>query len=272
MTNAVRTEYVALPTETDLDLRAYVARPAGPGRYPGVVVIHEIFGLDGHIEDMSRRLAGVGYTVIAPDLYSVDPFGKTLTANDVSRALGVMMSMPASQLGDPKALGEVLGKLPADQATRIQQVMGWLFSRDLSVLLPDIGRAIDWLRAQPEATGRVGMTGFCYGGGMTLRAAFAGLAIDAAAPFYGGNPPLETVAQVACPLLLMYGREDERLIGDLPKLLDALTRAGKSYELHLYEGAAHAFMNDTRPKVYHDRAATDAWSQLTGFFARHLGG
>jgi carboxymethylenebutenolidase len=116
----------------------------------------------------------------------------------------------------------------------------------------------------------VGAVGFCFSGGMTLRLAFAGAALDAAVPFYGQNPPLDQVGNVRCPLLLMYGRRDPFIMPGVPALLAAIQDAGLSYGMHIYEEAGHAFLNDTRPDFYHAASAHDAWQHTTHFFHQHL--
>jgi carboxymethylenebutenolidase len=108
------------------------------------------------------------------------------------------------------------------------------------------------------------------GGGATLRLAFAGAPLQAAAPYYGANPPLEQASQVRCPLLLMYGRQDPFIMPGVPALLGAIQEADLTYEVHIYEQAGHAFLNDARPDRYNEAAAHDAWERTRDFFGRHL--
>ncbi|HEY8746062.1 MAG TPA: dienelactone hydrolase family protein [Chloroflexota bacterium] len=260
---------IALPGQQE-ELTVYVARPEDDRAYPAVLLIHEAFGLDEHIAEVTRRLAAEGFVVVAPDLFSLDSFGRTVTPAEMMEGMRLRMALPPERRMDPAAMAEALAQLPEAQGTRLRQVLAWSAQRDNAALVPPLQELVAWARARSDTTAAVGVTGFCFGGGMTLRLAFAGAAIDAAAPFYGQNPPLEQAGQVRCPLLLMYGRNDPFIMPGLPALLGALHGAERSYELHVYEQAGHAFLNDTRPDMYGRVAAEDAWHQLTRFFGQHL--
>jgi len=260
---------IALPDQQE-ELTIYVARPEDDRAYPAVLVIHEAFGLDEHIADVTRRLAAEGFVAIAPDLFSLDPFGRTVTPEEMQESMRLRMALPTERRMDPAAMAEALAQLPEARATRLRQVIAWSAQRDMAALVPPLQQLVAWARGRADTTTAVGVTGFCFGGGMTLRLAFAGAAIDAAAPFYGQNPPLEQAGQVRCPLLLMYGRNDPFIMPGVPALLGALQGAALTYELHVYEQAGHAFLNDTRPDMYGAIAAQDAWRQLTRFFGQHL--
>ena len=271
MSQPVRDERLTLPGRgQDLEMTLYCARPDDDASYPAVVVIHEAFGLDAHIADLTRRIAAQGYVAVAPDLFSRDPFGRTVSPEEMKQTLSLRMALPPERRGDPAALEEALGTLPRDESTRLREVLAWSARRDPAASVPPLERAATWAQERADTTGTVGVTGFCFGGGMTLRLAFAGAPLAAAAPFYGQNPPLEQAGQVRCPLLLMYGRNDPFIMPGLPALISAVQEAGLTYELHVYEQAGHAFLNDTRPEMYHAPSAQDAWGQLTRFFARHL--
>jgi len=271
MVTSVRAERqnIALPDQQE-ELTIYVARPEDDRAYPAVLVIHEAFGLDEHIADVTRRLAAEGFVAIAPDLFSLDPFGRTVTPEEMQESMRLRMALPTERRMDPAAMAEALAQLPEARATRLRQVIAWSAQRDMAALVPPLQQLVAWARGRADTTTAVGVTGFCFGGGMTLRLAFAGAAIDAAAPFYGQNPPLEQAGQVRCPLLLMYGRNDPFIMPGVPALLGALQGAALTYELHVYEQAGHAFLNDTRPDMYGAIAAQDAWRQLTRFFGQHL--
>jgi carboxymethylenebutenolidase len=260
---------IALPGQQE-ELTVYVARPEDDRAYPAVLLIHEAFGLDEHIAEVTRRLAAEGFVVVAPDLFSLDSFGRTVTPAEMMEGMRLRMALPPERRMDPAAMAEALAQLPEAQASRLRQVLAWSAQRDMAALIPPLQQLVAWARARSDTTAAVGVTGFCFGGGMTLRLAFAGAAIDAAAPFYGQNPPLEQAGQVRCPLLLMYGRNDPFIMPGLPALLGALQGATLTYELHVYEQAGHAFLNDTRPDMYGRVAAEDAWHQLTRFFGQHL--
>src|SRR5437868_534092 len=148
------------------------------------------------------------------------------------------------------------GERPALSGRR-RDVLAWSTRRNPAALVPPLERVVTWAQERVDTTDAVGVTGFCFGGGMTLRLAFAGAPLAAAAPFYGQNPPLEQAGQVCCPLLLMYGRNDPFIMPGVPALLSAVQEAGLTYELHVYEQAGHAFLNDTRPEMYHAPSAQD---------------
>jgi carboxymethylenebutenolidase len=270
MPEAITEEQRELPWQEGA-LRLHCAQPADGGRHPALIVIHEAFGVDAHIEALTRRFAQAGYHAIAPDLFSLDPFGRTVTPDEIKETFRLRMAVPAARRMDPAATEEALGSLPPERAARLRSVMAWSAQRDMAAIVSPLFELIDWARRRDDTTDAVVMTGFCYGGGVTLRLAFAGAPLTASAPFYGQNPPLEQVTQVRCPLLLMYGRNDPFIMPGVPALLEALQQAQRPYELHLYEQAGHAFLNDTRPDAYQQEAAEDAWGQLLRFFARHLG-
>ena len=271
MSQPVRDERLTLAGRgPEIEMTLYCARPDDTWSYPAVVVIHEAFGVDAHIADLTRRIAAEGYVAVAPDLFSIDPFGRTVSPDEIKQTLHLRMALPPERRGDPAALEDALSTLPREQATRLRDVLAWSVRRDPAALVPPLEGVATWAQERADTTGAVGVTGFCFGGGMTLRLAFAGAPLAAAAPFYGQNPPLERAGQVRCPLLLMYGRNDPFIMPAVPALLSVVQEAGLTYELHVYEQASHAFLNDTRPEMYHAPSAQDAWGQLTRFFARHL--
>lgn len=270
MPDAIVEEQRELPLQGGA-LGLHCAQPADGGRHPTLIVIHEAFGVDAHIEALTRRFAQAGYHAIAPDLFSLDSFGRTVTPDEIMETFRLRMALPEARRRDPAAAEEALGGLPPERAARLRAVMTWFGQRDMAAVVLPLLETIDWARRRDDTTDAVAMTGFCYGGGVTLRMAFAGAPLTAAAPFYGQNPPLDQVTQVRCPLLLMYGRNDPFIMPGVPALLDALQQAQRPYEMHLYEQAGHAFLNDTRPDAYQKEAAEDAWGQLLRFFARHLG-
>ena len=214
-------------------IRAFGARPMAAGTYPAVIVIQEWWGLNTHIKDVAARFAGEGYVAIAPDLYSRQ--GNQVTA-DPNEAGRLMMS-----LDKPDGVADLLAVV-ADLKTAPQ-------------VKPD----------------RIGVTGFCMGGSYTTLLACASPDIKAAAAFYGEIPPDETLAKLGCPLLYLYGTEDGWIQrADVDRLRDTLTQHGKTVDVQIYPGAPHAFFNDTRPDVYRERDAKDAWGRTLRLFERYL--
>jgi carboxymethylenebutenolidase len=214
------------------EVRGYLARTKdGPAKRPAVLVIHENRGLNPHIEDVTRRFALEGFLAFAPDLLT--PLGGTPANEDAARDLIAKLDMP-----------ETLARLV---------------------------RAVEYLAAHDGSNIKVGAVGFCWGGArVNDLASVAPTGLNAGVAYYGTQIPAEKVADIKAPLLLHYAGLDERVnagIADYKKALDA---AGKTYELHMYEGANHAFNNDTNPARYDKEAADLAWQRTVEFLEKNL--
>lgn len=208
----------------------YLATPAS-GRGPGVIVMQEWWGLVGHIKTVCDRLAAEGFVALAPDLYH----GESTTSPDDADKL--MMA------------------LDIDRAAR------------------DMGAAIDHLLGLDATTGdRVGTVGFCMGGQLSLYAACANKRVGACVDFYGVHPAVEPkLDDLRAPFLGFFAEHDGLAPPEVARSLEAsLQAAGKSTEIHIYEGADHAFFNDDRPEVYHAEYAADAWKRMIDFFRANL--
>jgi carboxymethylenebutenolidase len=271
------TEWVEFRTG-DTRCRAYRAAPDPGGvptadgtRLPAVVLVQEIWGVDEHIRDLAERLAGAGYLVLAPDLYSLGGARPAaLLAPRVAAAKAFLDTIPPSSWWDEAARTEALSELPAEEGEAIAATFAALFApRDRQESVAVLRDAVRHLRADARCTGRVGSVGFCMGGGLSAQLACAEPELAAAVTFYGASPARTDLAGLACPVLGFYGGEDPRITTTVPELADAMGAAGKRYEWHVYAGAPHAFFNDSR-RSYHADAARDAWARLLGFFAGHL--
>lgn len=225
----MHTEYVEYAGKTG-PVRASLAQPEGDVKSPGVIVIHEIWGLNAHIEDVTRRVAEEGFLAIAPDALS--PLGGTPEDPDEARTL-------VRELDNESTVGDLVA-------------------------------AVQYLKTHPLCTGKVGCTGFCWGGGMANQLAVHSPDLQAAAPYYGPQPATEEVPKIRASLLLHYAGLDERINAGIPEYEAALKEAGVDYELHVYEGAQHAFNNDTNPDRYHKEAAKLAWKRTIAFFKEKL--
>ena len=213
-------------------VKAYVAKPANAsGKLPAVLVVHENRGLNPHIEDIARRLAVDGYLAFAPD--ALTPLGGYPGDEDKARTL--------------------FGQL--DQAKTRQ----------------DFIAAAGVLKARPDSSGRVGVVGFCYGGGISHMLATQLPDLAAAVPYYGNHPPVEDAAKVKAPLLIHFAAVDERINAAWPAYEAALKAAGAKYTAHQYPGTQHGFNNDTTPR-FDAAAAKLSWERTMAFFAQHLRG
>jgi carboxymethylenebutenolidase len=224
-------EYIDYPSpDGHGTVRGYLVRPAAAtGKVPGVVVVHENRGLNPYIEDVARRVAKAGFIALAPD---------GLTS---------------------------LGGYPGndEKGRELQQQV------DPVKLMNDFFAAITFLQGHEATTGRIGITGFCYGGGVANAAAVAFADLGGAVPFYGRQPKPEDVAKIKCPLLIHYAELDERINEGWPAYEAALKAAGTRYEAHIYPGVNHGFHNDSTPR-YDEAAAKLAWDRTIAFFTANL--
>jgi carboxymethylenebutenolidase len=211
----------------------YFVRPAkAKGKLPGVLVIHENRGLNPHIEDVARRFAVEGFMAFAPD---------GLTS---------------------------VGGYPGDDAQG-----GTLFGKvDRAKMSEDLYAAAMWLKNRPDSTGRLGVTGFCFGGGVSNALAVRmGADLQAAVPFYGGAPQnLADVPKIKAAVLVHHGSEDQKLVAAWPQYEAALKAAGVTHEGHIYPGAVHGFNNDATPARYNKAAADEAWKRTIAWFNKYV--
>jgi carboxymethylenebutenolidase len=226
----LQTERVTFEGATG-EVQGYLARPAdADGGLPGVIVIHENRGLNPHIEDVARRVALEGFVALAPDFLS--PQGGTPEDEDQAR--------------------EMIGQL--DQQQTVQNALA----------------AIDFLEGHEATSDKVGVVGFCWGGALANQIAINSTNVGAVVPFYGRQPASSDVSKIQAPLLLHYAGLDDRINAGIPEYEQALKDAGVDYTIHMYEGANHAFHNDTSEARYDPQAAELAWSRTIDFFRQHL--
>ena len=224
------TEFITYPAESGA-MKAFLARPAGSKKYPAVIVIHENRGLQPHIQDVTRRMAKEGFLSIAPDALS--PLGGTPD-------------------NDPDKARTMLGELYPEQTTK------------------NFVAAVKYLETHPLSTGKVGCTGFCWGGAMTNQVAVNSPSLDAAVPYYGRQPAPEDVVKIKAPVLAHYAGDDAGINQGIAAFEEALKKAGIEYKIFMYEGAKHAFNNDSNPERYNAEAAKLAWDRTIGFFKEKL--
>jgi carboxymethylenebutenolidase len=227
----LKTEYATVPSpQGNGTVRGYLARSASAsGKLPGVLVVHENRGLNPYIEDVARRLAVANFVAFAPD---------GLTS---------------------------VGGYPGDDekgAAAFRQVDG-------AKMVEDFVAAANWLKAQPACTGKIGVVGFCFGGGIANTLAVRLPDLGAAVPFYGRQPNGEDTAKIKAPLLIHYAGNDQGINQGWPAFESALKANGKTYAAHVYEGTQHGFHNDTTPR-YDEAAAKLAWQRTLDFFNKNL--
>jgi carboxymethylenebutenolidase len=212
------------------EVRAYLARSKGDGKLPGVVVIHQNIGLDPHIEDVTRRVALEEFLAIGPDALS--PLGGTPE--------------------DQKKASELTRKL------------------DPKSTLENYVAAVKYMKTHPLSTGKVGVVGFCWGGIMANQVAVNSPDVIAVVPYYGGQPAADDVPKIKASLLLHYAGDDAGTNKGIPVYEAALKKAGVDYKMYMYEGAKHAFNDDTRAERYNKEAAQLAWQRTISFLNEKL--
>jgi len=211
-------------------ISGYLARLKGGQKRPAVIVIHENRGLNPHIQDVARRLGVEGFLALAPDMLS--PLGGTPL--DESKATQLIASLNND---------ETVARLAA---------------------------AVPFLARHAESTGKVGVVGFCWGGGMVNRLAAAGTSLNAGVAYYGAQLPAAEVPKISAPLLLHYAGLDQRINAGIADYVAALKSNNKVVEMYMYEGANHAFNNDTNAARYNKEAASLAWSRTIAFLKKYL--
>ena len=227
----VRTEWIDYESPQGTGkVRAYLARPeAVTAKLPGVLVVHENRGLNPHIEDIARRLALDNFLALAPD--ALTPLG--------------------GYPGDEDRAREAFAKLDQSKARE------------------DFVTAVAVLKSRPECTGKVGVIGFCYGGGIANMLATRIPDLGAAVPFYGMQPPAADAARIKAPLLIQYADSDERVNAGWPAYEAALKAHNVAYTMYRYPGTQHGFNNDTTPR-YDEKAAKLAWERTVAHFNKYL--
>jgi carboxymethylenebutenolidase len=241
---------------------------------PAVIVIQEIWGVDPHIQDVTRRLAGAGYAAFAPDLFSLDGSRpKPLEPEHIEAAKAFLNTIPPTAWRDQAEREEELIKLPLGQRTFIAETLNTLLGGiNPENFIGHLTSAANFLRNEfiySKGQG-VASVGFCLGGALSAVLASSDPELKGAVVFYGATPSPERIAAITCPVLGFYGELDARLLEAGPTFATHMKAAGKTFEYHIYPQAHHAFFNDSRPS-YQSSASRDAYSRLLGFFEKTLG-
>jgi carboxymethylenebutenolidase len=254
----------------------YAAPERAQGPLPGVLVIQEVFGVNEHIQDVTRRIAAAGYAALAPDLFAVNGARPAaLREERIAEAMRFAGSLPPGAMFDPARRDAALSALPPAEASRIlesfQEAFSFVAPARQQALMAPLGRSFRYLREErPETKGqKIGCVGFCMGGGLSALLACEEPALSAAAVFYGMAPAAEKVSAVTCPLIAFYGALDQRVNAGIPGFQDSMKKARKSFTHFVYDGAGHSFFNDDSP-AYNVKAARDAFHKLLAFFSNTL--
>ncbi|MBI4670225.1 MAG: dienelactone hydrolase family protein [Chloroflexi bacterium] len=230
---AIQASAVEFPGSAGAKTMGYLARPRADGTFAAILVCHENRGLTEHIRDVARRFAKAGYVALAVDL--------------LSRQGG-------TDKVDASGVPGVLGNTPPTQ------------------MVGDFAAGLAYLKQQPfVAQGQYGMIGFCFGGGITWRAATQIAELRAAAPYYGPNPPLEDVPKIQAAVLAHYGGNDSRINAGIPAVEQAMKQNNKIFEYVIHQGTNHAFNNDTGAN-YNAQAAQAAWAETLAWFDKYVRG
>ena len=223
-------EFVKYPAPK-MEIRAFLAHPKKGQKFPAVVVIHENRGLQPHIQDVTKRFAKEGFLALAPD--ALTPAGGT----------------------------------PEDDQAKAAERIRELNNDDT---INNMVAAVKYLKTNPLSTGKVGCTGFCWGGAMTNNVAVNSPELDAAVPYYGRVPATEDVVKIKAPIMAHYAENDAGINAGIEAFENELKKHKKDYQIFIYPGTGHAFNNDTNPERYNAEAAKLAWSRTTSFFKEKL--
>jgi carboxymethylenebutenolidase len=219
--------------------------------YPGIILIHEIWGLDDHIKDVTKRFARQGYAVLAPDLFAGTP-----VENAVSPDLFAQMHDPAKRDEAQKKMRAALAPMQSPE-----------FAKDM---LHKLQMCFSYMEKQKNCNGNIGVLGFCFGGSYSFALAAAQPKIKAAIPFYGQGPSVDKIEKINCPVLAFYGEQDANLIDHLEELKAEMKKYKKDFTSVVYPDTGHAFFNDTNPNRYNNEAAQDAWKKSLAFLSKNL--
>ncbi len=229
---------------------AYFVTPEDSGKHPGIILIHEVWGLNDHIKDVANRFVKEGYIVLAPDL---------LSQTGINEAI------------DKSILKDTMNPEKRDEAQkRLRAAMAPIHSPEFAqITVEKLKACVNHLLAYEKISGNVAVVGFCFGGTYSYALAASDNRIKAAVPFYGHAPePLDKIKEISCPILAFYGEKDKGLVDGLPELEKKMQEYHKNFEHHVYPNTGHAFFNDTNPTTYNKEAAEDSWKRTLDFLKR----
>ena len=244
MTSPLLETNLSLPVD-GADMPAFAVHPQNAEHAPGIILIHEIWGLNDNIRDIAQRFAGQGYSVLAPDL---------LKGTDIE---GKVDPSIFQEMQDPTKRDEAQKKMRAALAPMQSPDFAAALLKKLRVCFAEL----------QKSTEKIAVMGFCFGGSYSFAFAAEEPRITACIPFYGQPPSEEQIKRIQAPVLAFYGEQDQNLMQSLPLLKVQMQKHGKTFENHVYPQTGHAFFNDQNPRMYQKEAAEDAWKKSLAFLA-----
>ncbi|GAB6946834.1 dienelactone hydrolase family protein [Vulcanisaeta sp. JCM 16161] len=260
-----REEYIRYRVSDGSELTAFQVTPDTPHK-ASVIVIHEIFGITEFIRNVTRRLAGLGYLAIAPNLYSrkADIF----TEQNIAEVMRRFWSIPPERRADLKAISELMSSLSPTEREIVQELV---INRETTEerMVRDIVDTYNYVKSTYKVE-RMGIIGFCMGGGLAFEASTR-VPFDALVIYYGRNPKnINDIAKIKGAILAIYASEDPAINQGIPDLIRAVLTYKPRFEMAFYPGTYHAFATEGGP-VYNEAAAKDAWERTVNFFRKYLG-
>ncbi|WCK56584.1 dienelactone hydrolase family protein [Aneurinibacillus sp. Ricciae_BoGa-3] len=270
---SIHTEWVQF-SEQEHDYKLYTSRPAhAKTPLPVVLVIQEIWGTDDHILELTDRFAKAGYLAVTPDLYAVNGERPSVFAeNRIEQVKAFLDTVPPTVWSDPAARDAEMDKLPAGKREDVKATFAELFGglARMPKHLETLKAAVHFLKDYEYSKGqKVASVGYCMGGALSALLASAEPELAGAVIYYGNLPGKEQIETIQCPVTGFFGGWDKRITSQVPGFSQLMAEAGKSFTSEIYEGAHHAFFNDSRAS-YHVEAARDAWVKTLSFFKKVL--
>ena len=258
---------IKIKSKDGIEIGAYITHPQEKGNYPGIMIIHEIWGLNDQIKGVAKRYATEGYAVLAPHLFSRS--GDVLEEENIRKAMIPVFSIPPEKRNDPSMLKEIISTM-GDIEKNVVQLLFMereTFQKEIS---GDAISCYEFLNNLNVVNGnKMGITGFCFGAGLAFQLSTL-LPFDASVIFYGANPnPIESVSKISGPVLALYAGEDDRVDAGIPALIEAMRKYKKTFSMKLYSGVQHAFFNETS-SIYDKPSAEDAWQLAIRHFNTYL--
>ncbi len=263
----IESQPITFKCSDGVDMVAHLSIPTHSGSMPAIIVLHEAWGLNEQIKSVAARFAENEFVAIAPHLFT--RHADLLTEENIQRAMKAMFLVPLEKRNDPDTISNLMNNIPETE----RKVMDFFFSKREAfekVMVEDIISCAHHVQNfEFVKRDRLGVTGFCLGGGLAYQTSTM-FPFNATVAFYGANPkPLETVANISGPVFGIYAGDDERVNSGVPVLVENMIKYKKDLQIIIYKGCQHAFFNEQRPS-YNNQAAIDSWQKTIEFFNKHL--